>query len=701
MINLVFAIGIVLGVGLSGCGGEGAAPTGGQASITLRFGHDMPEESAQHTAALRFAKLVAKQSDGRLQITVFPAQSLGNDHTMIDMARAGELDLILPPTAKLALLEPPMQLLDLPFLLSDRELRNKVLDGRVGQTLLEGLDKHGLVGLGFWEAGVKQFTANRELRRPEDFEGLTFRVMKSEMLQEQFAALNAKSIAIDFAQTRNALHNGAVDGQENPVTSIAAMKFHTEQSHLILSNHGFLGQVLILSKATHDSLSEELRKIIVRVADEVTPFQRSEAERRAKVALEEIRGHGTKIVELTTEEMTVLRAVTRRVIEKYRFQIGTGLIEQCLQLAQEHTSFDPNDLVIGLDADLAGNSSLSGLAIRRGMELAIGEINQAGGVLGRNLRIHALDNSMVSARGIDNLLQLAKIPNLVAVVGGISSPVTLAELDTIHKHKLVFLGPWAAATKIVDNGFEPNFVFRVSVRDELAGGFLIGEAKKISENIALLLVNNGWGRSNHRAMLKAFEERGLTPKAVEWFDWGETNFEAKVENIYASGADVIMYVGNGLEASKLVHELAVRENPLPVVSHWGIAGSDFPNLAGEQLKKVDIRVLQTFSFLNAVGSEQLATRYLDKYTTTSVREIVAPVGTAHAYDLVHLLAKAILQAKSTKRDQIRKALESIKSHVGLVKTYSPPFTSERHDALGSDSFFLTRYEGATLVPLQP
>lgn len=701
MIRAIAITGSILIISLTGCAERTKTPAEQDSNITLRFGHDMPIDSAQHAGAIRFAERVAEESNGRLQIKVYPAQTLGNDHAMIDMARTGELDFTMPPTAKLSLLAPSMQLLDLPFFLSDRDVRTKVLGGRVGQTLLGDLEEHGLVGLSFWEAGVKQFTANREIRSPEDFAGLTFRVMKSEMLQDQFAALNAKSVVIDFAQTRNALRNRAVDGQENPLTSIAAMQFHKEQSHLILSNHGFLGQVVVMSKVAHDALPQELQEIIQQVANEVTPFQRAEAQRMATVALEEIRSHGTTIIELSAQEMGALRAATRKVLEKYRFRIGTGLIEQCFQIGQEHASFDPDDLVVGLDADLAGNSSLSGVAIRRGMELAIEEVNNSGGVLGRKLRIHALDNSMVSARGIDNLIELAEIPNLVAVVGGISSPVALAELEAIHEHELVFLEPWAAATKIVDNGYEPNYVFRVSVRDEFAGEFLVGESQKISDNVALLLVNNGWGRSNHQAMIKALGTHGLTPSAVEWFDWGETAFGAKIDRIYASGAETILYVGNGLEASKLVHDLAARDKPLPVVSHWGITGSDFPKIAGDSLKRVDLRVLQTFSFLNASNSEQLAERYANRYATDSVRDIVAPVGTAHTYDLVHLLAKAIAQANSMERDKIRQALERLESHVGLVKTYAPPFTADRHDALGSDSFFLTQYEGSTLVPVQP
>ncbi|MFT7582783.1 MAG: ABC-type branched-subunit amino acid transport system substrate-binding protein [Myxococcota bacterium] len=163
-----------------------------------------------------------------------------------------------------------------------------------------------------------------------------------------------------------------------------------------------------------------------------------------------------------------------------------------------------------------------------------------------------------------------------------------------------------------------------------------------------------------------------------------------------------MYVGNGLEAAKLVNVMADSAKPLPLVSHWGVTGTDFATMAADALSRVDLRVLQTFSFLtngNPAAAE-LVERYKARYSIAGPREIVAPVGTAHAYDLIHLLAAAIRTAGDTKSEAVRGALERLGTHVGLVKTYDPPFTPERHDALDASSFFLARYEGSTLVPIR-
>lgn len=671
-----------------------------KAQYSLRLGHDLPQDSAQQAAALRFAQLVKERTGGRVEITVHPAQSLGDDHEMIQMARKGQLDIIIPPTAKLSNLAPSMQLVDLPFFFPSSEACYDVLDGATGRALLAQLSKHKLVGAAFWESGFKHFTANRPLTSPADFEGTTFRIMKSVVLRDQFETLGAKTLPISFQKTRQALKDGAVDGQENPLVSIYNMKFYEVQSHLIVSRHGYLAQAVVFSAAVFNSLPQDIQKVLMAAAKEVAPSQRKDAQTREKRFLEEIRKSGTKIIDLTLKEREAFRVASWPVVEKHRIRIGTALVERALQQIENNRTYDDDQLVVGIDADMAGNSALSGLAIRRGAELAIREINDGGGILGKRLALAVRDNSMVPARGLDNLKRFSRMPQLVAVLGGISSPVALAELDLIHEKQILYLDPWAAATPIVENGRSPNFVFRVSVRDQHAAGFLIPEALSVSNDVALLLVNNGWGRSNHKAMVKELAERGLKPALVQWFDWGDGQVSREVDAIYNSGAKVIVYVGNGVEAAKFVKAIAKRKQPMTIVSHWGITGGEFPKWAGKALKAVDLRVLQTFSFIGneSEKAKAISVEYKRRYGVTDLREIPAPVGTAHAYDLVHLLAHAIRKADSTAPLKIRAALEQLGEYEGLVKTYDPPFTPTMHDAIDQASFFFAKYDGLALVP---
>ncbi len=204
---------------------------------TLRMGHNIPVSSALHQASLRFAEQVKLKSEGAIEVEVFPEQQLGNDHQMLEMARAGKLDIILTPTAKLSISVPAMQYADLPFYFPSPEFLYQMLDGEPGKMLLEKLKRIDLIGVTFWGNGFKQFTANTPLHKPDDFSGLKIRTMKSRIIMEQFKAFGAHPIPIDFHATRQALLDKVVDGQENPLIAIVSMGFHQVQSDLTLSNH--------------------------------------------------------------------------------------------------------------------------------------------------------------------------------------------------------------------------------------------------------------------------------------------------------------------------------------------------------------------------------------------------------------------------------------------------------------------------------
>jgi branched-chain amino acid transport system substrate-binding protein len=138
----------------------------------------------------------------------------------------------------------------------------------------------------------------------------------------------------------------------------------------------------------------------------------------------------------------------------------------------------------------------------------------------------------------------------------------------------------------------------------------------------------------------------------------------------------------------------------PVVSHWGISGGRFPELAGPTAG--DAHFIQTYSFFGKQGpvGERVLAALMKKYPQIKgPQDVFAPVGTANAYDAMHILALGIAQAGSTDGDAVRAALEDLKTpYEGLIKTYKQPFTAENHDALGSDDYIMVHYEGDKIVP---
>lgn len=364
-------------------------------------------------------------------------------------------------------------------------------------------------------------------------------------------------------------------------------------------------------------------------------------------------------------------------------------------------------VIVGLDGEFGLANSTSAESIERGIRTAIDEINRAGGVLGgRPLALVTREHRSISARGIKNIRELAAIPDLVAVFGGRFSPVVIEELPVLEDTRTLFLAPWSSADAIVDNGMRPNYIFRLSLRDSLAMPFLLDHARRKGlVRVGLLLTNTAWGRSNLDAATRYFADGG-TPLSVAtgWYNWRDRSLIDKYMVLAQAGAQAIVLVANDDEAAILVREVAAlpKSERLPIISHWGITGGDFVGQAGAALHEVDLTVIQTVSLFK-VPPERLApvletTRRL--FGLSRIEDIESPVGFIHAYDLTHILARAIDAAGSTDRAAVRDALERVEGYDGLAKDYDRPFTPDRHEALTEKELLMARFtRDGVLVPI--
>ncbi|MGI5013721.1 MAG: ABC transporter substrate-binding protein [Janthinobacterium lividum] len=366
----------------------------------------------------------------------------------------------------------------------------------------------------------------------------------------------------------------------------------------------------------------------------------------------------------------------------------------------------PAPVRVGLDAEFGLDNSTSAQAVELGLRTAIGEINRAGGVLGgRPLELVTRDHRSIPARGIRNIEEFARMSDLVAVFGGRFSPVIIEELPTLKATKTLFMATWSSADMIIDNGMRPNYVYRLSLRDSLAMPKLLQTARKRGLNrVGLLLTNTSWGRSNLAAAEKfTAANKDVAIARTAWYNWRDQTLVAKYRNLKNAGAQAIVLVANDDEAAVLVREVAAlpQSERIPILSHWGVSGGEFVRQAGPALQQVDFSVIQTFSFFRA-DKQQLA-RFMRSLAAVSplrrIEDIQGPVGVAHAYDLMHILAKAIDLAGSTDRKAVRDALERVRAYRGLVKHYAPPFTPARHEALGPAELLIARYRAdGVLVP---
>lgn len=377
---------------------------------------------------------------------------------------------------------------------------------------------------------------------------------------------------------------------------------------------------------------------------------------------------------------------------------------------------------IYLDADFS-NTATSSIAIEQGILTALSEVHNI--VEGYNVVLVRKDHHGNSRRSLNNLKDYLKDTSALAVFSGLHSPPLLSTRDFINTNEILVLAPWAAAGPITRYPSAQNWIFRLSVDDTKAGFVLVDYAikKKKSTQPALLLENTGWGKFNHKTMLRALADKGLSPLGVYWFNWGIQDRGARIllRSILNSGADSILLVANAPEAKSICRAIIELQTStrIPVVSHWGLTGGDFPEVIHPALReKLDLNFLQTsFSFTsnpeNPLGKQVFnKAKELFPESIKEVGDIKAPTGFIHGYDLTRLFLAAVKQAHLSgeiieDRRRIRMQLENINEPIqGLIKTYLLPFQEysqdnpDAHEALGEKDFVMGRFDDNNDIMLE-
>src|SRR5438128_2172276 len=252
---------------------------------------------------------------------------------------------------------------------------------------------------------------------------------------------------------------------------------------------------------------------------------------------------------------------------------------------------------IGLSAAVSGGSAASGEAIKRGLQIAIDEVNAKGGVLGgRKLELVVRDDEGNPQKGVTIARELAEREKVVAIFGGLHTTVALAQVPVWHPLKTPHMATWAAGTNITRNGQSPNYVFRVSANDDYVDRFLSRYAMETMKKSkpGLLLENTPWGQSNETGLTKWFGEKGVKAVGVERFNWGDPDMSPQLLRLKSAGADHIVLVANAPEGAQVLRSKAKLGWDTAMISHWGISGGRFAELTGDLSEGVTF--LQTYTF---------------------------------------------------------------------------------------------------------
>jgi branched-chain amino acid transport system substrate-binding protein len=353
---------------------------------------------------------------------------------------------------------------------------------------------------------------------------------------------------------------------------------------------------------------------------------------------------------------------------------------------------------IGLSAAFSGPNAQAGQTLQLGADLAIDEINAAGGVLGRPLALVTRDNEHKLDRGVAQARELVEREGCSAIIGSQGSFIGIAVIDTMNELQVPWFGTSVGGVGIIENGSKPNYMFRVATNDRDVAKFLVayGVDKGGSKKIGILVEDTGWGVPAIEDLKAALKTRNLEAVSIDKVKVGDVDFTPQMQRASNAGAETILTFTNGPEmanALKAANKIGYKPK---VIGAWGLAGATFPSLAGPLANGV--MVMQTFTFVNneKPKAQALYKRLTTKLPVKDAAEIPFPSYVGNTYDAVHMIALSIKKAGGTDGPQMLAALENLGEYQGLIKNYSNPFSATNHEALNPQDYVMTTWNGSRL-----
>ncbi|BCV24318.1 TRAP transporter substrate-binding protein [Gelria sp. Kuro-4] len=298
-------------------GGQGQAA---DRPRTLRLAHVVNEKDGFHVAATKFKELVEQKTGGQVKIEIYPNATLGDERTLLEGMQMGTVDMGVITDGPIANFLPEIAAFELPFLFKSREEAYQVLDGSVGQEVLNNLSKVNLKGLAFAERGFRNLTnSKRPVNRPEDVKGLKIRVMENPVYIDTFKALGANAVPMAWTEALTALQQGTIDGQENPVNVIYAFKLYETQKHLALTRHTYAPATIMMSQQVWSSFPADVQQVLVAAAKEAAAYERRWNAEQEEGQLKELKDKGMQITE---PDAAPFQAAVQSVYEKNQDKYG-------------------------------------------------------------------------------------------------------------------------------------------------------------------------------------------------------------------------------------------------------------------------------------------------------------------------------------------------------------------------------------------
>jgi branched-chain amino acid transport system substrate-binding protein len=353
--------------------------------------------------------------------------------------------------------------------------------------------------------------------------------------------------------------------------------------------------------------------------------------------------------------------------------------------------------------ELTGPLAHTGAAIRMGIEAAVDEINEGGGVLGKKLRVVAYDDQGEPSRAVDNARRIGERDNCIIMIGGYRTPNALAIRTVLNEMGQPWMGVISAGTRVIEWETGKNdWMFRVSAKDRWVAPFLVDHAIKRTKNkkIGFVYEATGWGQGALPDIEAAVKAKGISLVGKETFNIGDQDMSAQMIRLRDAGADTLIFWTVDRETDAVLRSMDRIGYKPTIVSAWGI-GVQLGKTAGALTEGVLVH--GTFAWTGQLSprAQKVWERIKAKEKLNDPSELVLPSGTANAYDAVYIIAEALKIAGSYDKKKLRDAFYQVK-YQGIIANYSPAFekTTERHDALLPTHYKLLAYHKGILMPVE-
>ena len=282
---------------------------------TIKLAHGLDVTHSVHLALEFFGEEIHRISDGQLEVEIYPNSQLGSEREILELIQIGSLHMTKVSAATLENFAPKSKVLGLPYLFKNRAHAFRVLDGEIGQNLLEDSQRYRLKGLGYYDAGYRSFyTKERPVDHPDELKGLKIRVMESVTAMNMVRSFGGAPTPISWGELYTSLQQGVVDGAENNPPSFYLSKHYEICKYYSLNEHTYSPDVIIIGNSFWNQLNEQQQLWMSKAVNASIDFQRKLWAEHEASALEEVVKAG---VEIVYPEKDVFMELAQKVHEQY------------------------------------------------------------------------------------------------------------------------------------------------------------------------------------------------------------------------------------------------------------------------------------------------------------------------------------------------------------------------------------------------